>query len=47
VIPKSVTPARIEENLDVLGFELDADDLAAMAGLDRDVRVGPHPDSVG
>jgi diketogulonate reductase-like aldo/keto reductase len=46
VIPKSVTPARIEENLDVFGFELDADDLAAMAGLDRDARVGPHPDSV-
>ena len=46
VIPKSVTPARIEENLDVFGFELDADDLAAMAGLDRDGRVGPHPDQV-
>jgi diketogulonate reductase-like aldo/keto reductase len=46
VIPKSVTPARIEENLDVFGFELDADDLAAMAGLDRDARVGPHPDQV-
>ena len=46
VIPKSVTPARIEENLDVFGFELDADDLAAIAGLDRDARVGPHPDSV-
>jgi diketogulonate reductase-like aldo/keto reductase len=46
VIPKSVTPARIEENLDVVGFELDADDLAAIAGLDRDARVGPHPDSV-
>jgi len=47
VIPKSVTPARIEENIDVFGFELDADDLAAIAGLDRDARVGPHPDDVG
>ena len=46
VIPKSVTPARIEENLGVFGFELDADDLGAIAGLDRDARVGPHPDSV-
>ena len=47
VIPKSVTPARIKENLDVFGFELDDDDLAAVAGLDRDGRVGPHPDDLG
>jgi 2,5-diketo-D-gluconate reductase A len=47
VIPKSVTPARIKENLDVFGFELDDDDLAAVAGLDRDGRSGPHPDDVG
>jgi diketogulonate reductase-like aldo/keto reductase len=46
VIPKSVTPSRIEENLDVVGFDLDDDDMAALAGLDRDSRVGPHPDQV-
>ncbi len=46
VIPKSVTPARIAENLDVFGFELDEDDLRAMAQLDRNGRVGPHPDHV-
>ncbi|MFI7275417.1 aldo/keto reductase [Streptomyces sp. NPDC049879] len=44
VIPKSVTPSRIRENLDVFGFELDGDDMTAFAGLDRDGRVGPHPD---
>jgi 2,5-diketo-D-gluconate reductase A len=43
-IPKSVTPERIRTNLDVFGFELGEDDLAAIAGLDRDGRTGPHPD---
>ena len=43
VIPKSVTPARIAANLDVFGFELTADELAAVDGLERDGRTGPHP----
>lgn len=42
-IPKSVTPSRIVENLDVFGFELDADDLAAFAALDEGKRIGPDP----
>jgi 2,5-diketo-D-gluconate reductase A len=44
VIPKSVTPARIEENIDVFGFELDESDLAAITALDRGERTGPDPD---
>ncbi|MFD7612578.1 aldo/keto reductase [Streptomyces sp. NPDC059828] len=45
VIPKSVTPSRIQENIDILDFELDADDLAAFAALDENRRLGPDPDT--
>ena len=45
VIPKSVTPARIAENADILGFELDVQDMADLAGLERGERVGPDPET--
>ncbi|MFI8763777.1 aldo/keto reductase [Streptomyces sp. NPDC053792] len=44
VIPKSVTPARIRENIDVFDFTLSAEDMRAIAGLDRGLRTGPDPD---
>ncbi|MER7518329.1 aldo/keto reductase [Streptomyces sp. NPDC126499] len=46
VIPKSVTPARIRENLDVFGFSLTEEEMAAVSGLDADLRTGPHPDTL-
>jgi 2,5-diketo-D-gluconate reductase A len=43
VIPKSVTPERIHQNLDVFDFELSEDEMAAIAELDRGGRTGPDP----
>ncbi|WP_053804099.1 aldo/keto reductase [Streptomyces rimosus] len=45
VIPKSVTPSRIKENIDVFGFELDDADMASIAALDSGTRLGPDPDA--
>ena len=45
VIPKSVTRSRIEENLDVFGFDLTGDDMGAIEPLDRSERTGPNPDT--
>lgn len=43
-IPKSATPERIVSNLDVFGFELSNDEMAAVTGLERANRLFPNPD---
>lgn len=44
VFPKSNSRERIAQNFDVFGFELTADEMAAIDGLDQGMRVGSNPD---
>jgi diketogulonate reductase-like aldo/keto reductase len=46
-LPKSVTPQRIKENLDVFGFELAEDDVKLIAGLKGCVGYSLDPDTTG
>jgi 2,5-diketo-D-gluconate reductase A len=44
VFPKSVTPSRIKENIDIFDFELTGEDVEAISALNRNERTGPDPD---
>lgn len=48
LFPKSVTPDRIKENLDIFDFQLDAQTKADLDSLDKgeDGRTGSHPDTM-
>jgi diketogulonate reductase-like aldo/keto reductase len=46
VIPKSTKAHRIAENIDVFDFELSADEITAIDGLDTGRRGGPEPDTI-
>lgn len=43
-IPKSVTPARIKENVDIFDFELAADEMASIDAMKTGERTAPDPD---
>ncbi|HBH7052537.1 2,5-didehydrogluconate reductase DkgA [Morganella morganii] len=43
VIPKSVTPSRIQENFDVFDFRLEKEELSQIQSLDSGTRLGPDP----
>ena len=44
VFPKTIRRERLVENLSVFDFELSSDDMAVLAAMDADKRVGTHPD---
>ena len=44
VFPKSVTPSRIAENIDIFNFELSGEDVEAISALNKNHRTGPDPD---
>ncbi|XP_067656759.1 1,5-anhydro-D-fructose reductase-like isoform X1 [Haliotis asinina] len=43
VIPKSVTPSRIKENIQILDFELTEDDMKVISNLNRNFRACSFP----
>ena len=46
VIPKSVNPLRIAENMQILDFELTDSEMQQIDSLNEDFRTGPNPDDV-
>lgn len=47
VIPKSNTQSRVEENLDIVDWDLTEEELAAVSGLDRGLRFNNPLDYLG
>jgi 2,5-diketo-D-gluconate reductase A len=45
VFPKSMTPERIEQNIDIFDFELSQEEMDRIEALDRGERTGPDPDN--
>jgi len=44
VFPKSVSPERIKENIEIFDFELAGEDVEAISALNRNERTGADPD---
>lgn len=45
-IPKSVTPSRIRENIDLFDFELTSEDMAKIDGMNENKRLSADPDTM-
>jgi 2,5-diketo-D-gluconate reductase A len=45
VIPKSVTPSRIRENIAIFDFELTAEEMRAIDAMNTSTRIGADPDT--
>ena len=43
VIPKSITPSRIEENINVFDFQLTKEEVERISSLNKNERKGPDP----
>ena len=48
IFPKSVTPGRMQQNIEIFDFELTDEQMSAVDGLDKgeNGRRGPHPDEM-
>lgn len=46
IIPKSVTPARLKENIELFDFDLNADEMSQIDSLNRNERFGADPDQI-
>ena len=47
VFPKSMSPERLRQNIDIFDFELSEDEMGRIEALDRGERTGPDPDTFG